>query len=194
VRATVVLPQKPTKILEIVAEIVNLEAEIRTDQVLVKGILHKQIFFVDEAGDLLRHFREDVPFRVVKAAPGARPGMNVQVRARIIGDIIFRLDGKKLDQTAVVEVFVKITRTVQMEVVVDVIKVAPPPPPPVPPKPPKPPEPPVDKKKYIVQKCDTLFLIAKRFGVSLDALIRANPQIKDPNLIFPGDIVFIPKG
>jgi spore coat assembly protein SafA len=47
-------------------------------------------------------------------------------------------------------------------------------------------------KRVVVQKGDTLFLIAKRFGVSLDALIRANPQIKDPNLIFPGDIVFIP--
>lgn len=191
VRSEVVLPQKAKKILEIVAEIANLEAEVRTDQVLVKGILHKQIFFVDEAGDLLRHFREDVPFRVVKAAPGARPGMNVQVRARLIGDIKFRHDGRKLDQTAVIEIFVKVTRTVQMEVVVDVKKKILPEPP-EPPKPPKPPKPPEDVKKYIVQKGDTLFLIAKRFGVSLEALIRANPQIKDPNKIFPGDIVFIP--
>ena len=45
----------------------------------------------------------------------------------------------------------------------------------------------------MVQKGDTLFFIAKRFGVSLDALIRANPQIKDPNLIFPGDIIYIPR-
>ncbi len=194
VRATVILPQKPTKILEIIAQVVNLEAEARTDQVLVRGILHKQIFFVDEAGDLLRHFREDVPFRFVKAVPGARPEMNVQVRARIIGDIIHRLDGEKLEQTAVIEVFVKVTRTVQLEVVVDVLRVAPPVPP-VPPKPPVPPVPPKPPvvKRYIVQKGDTLFFIAKRFGVSLDALIRANPQIKDPNLIFPGDVVFIPQ-
>ena len=194
IRSTIVLPQKPKKILEIVAEIVNLEAEVRSDEVMVKGILHKQIFFVDEAGDLLRHFREDVPFRVVKEAPGARPGMNVQVRGRIIGDVRFRLDGKKVEQTVVVEIFVKVTRTVQLEVVVDVTKVGPTPPPTPPPKPPKPPVPPKPPaRKYIVQKGDTLFLIAKRFGVSLDALIRANPQIKNPNLIFPGDVVFIPQ-
>ena len=44
IRATANLPQKPTKILEIVAEVVGLEAEVRKDQVMVKGILHKQIF------------------------------------------------------------------------------------------------------------------------------------------------------
>jgi spore coat assembly protein SafA len=45
---------------------------------------------------------------------------------------------------------------------------------------------------YVVQPGDTLFFIARRFGVSLDALIAANPQIADPNLIFPGQIILIP--
>jgi len=183
-RSTVTLPQKPVKILEILGEIVNLEAEARTDQVMIKGILHKQIFFVDEAGDLLRHFREDVPFRFVKSAKGAKPEMNVQVRARIIGDIISKLNDKKLEQTAIIEFFAKVTRPLQLEVVIDVVKVAPP----VPPEPPKPPV-----KKYVVRKGDTMFLIAKRFSVSLEALIKANPQIKDPKRIYPGDIIFIPK-
>jgi len=190
-RSTVTLPQKPLKILEIVASIVNLTAEARTDQVVVKGILHKQIFFVDEAGDLLRHFREDVPFTFVKTARGARPGMNVQVRANIVGEIRTKLDGKELEQTAVIDIFAKVTRTVQLEVVVDVKRVGPKPP--IPPKPPFPPKPQPIVKKYIVKKGDTLWKIAKRFGVSLDALIRANPQIKNPDLIFPGDVVFIPE-
>jgi LysM repeat protein len=181
-KSTVTLPQKPTKILEVVASIVNLQAEARTDQVVVKGILHKQIFFVDEAGDLLRHFREDVPFTFVKRAPGARPGMNVQVRASIVGEIKTKLDGKELEQIAVIDIFAKVTRTVQLEVVVDVVSVKP-----LPPKPPKPPV-----KKYVVKKGDTLFLIAKKFGVTLDALIAANPQIVDPNRINVGDVINIP--
>ena len=45
---------------------------------------------------------------------------------------------------------------------------------------------------YIVQKGDTLWGIAKRYGVALSALIAANPQIKNPNLIYPGDRVQIP--
>ncbi len=192
VKATIKLPVQAKKIFEILAEIVDLEAEARQDQVIVKGVLHKQIFFVDP-GDLVRHEREDVPFRFVKKAPGAREGMNVQVRARIVGDIKHRLiDEKKVEQTAVIEIFAKVTKTVQLEVVVDVVRVSPEPPRPPKPEPPKPPKPPV--KTYIVRKGDTLFEIAKRFGVSLDDLIAANPQIKDPDLIFPGQEIFIPKG
>lgn len=45
---------------------------------------------------------------------------------------------------------------------------------------------------YTVKKGDTLWGIARRYGVSLTALIAANPQIKNPNLIYPGDRVQIP--
>lgn len=47
---------------------------------------------------------------------------------------------------------------------------------------------------YIVQPGDTMFFIAQRFGVSLDALIAANPQIPNPNLILPGQTVCVPTG
>ena len=45
---------------------------------------------------------------------------------------------------------------------------------------------------HTVQKGDTLWGIAGRYGVALTALIAANPQIKNPNLIYPGDQVRIP--
>ena len=45
---------------------------------------------------------------------------------------------------------------------------------------------------YTVKKGDTLWGIAQRWGVSLQALIAANPGIKNPNLIYPGDKVVIP--
>ena len=45
---------------------------------------------------------------------------------------------------------------------------------------------------YIVKKGDTLWGIAKRYGVALTKLIAANPQIKNPNLIYPGNEVRIP--
>jgi spore coat assembly protein SafA len=45
---------------------------------------------------------------------------------------------------------------------------------------------------YVVQAGDTLSEIAQRFGVSLDALIAANPQITDPDRIFPGQVIVIP--
>lgn len=47
-------------------------------------------------------------------------------------------------------------------------------------------------QSYMVVKGDTMWMIAKRFGVSLESLIKANPQVKDPNKIRPGDVLCIP--
>ena len=49
-----------------------------------------------------------------------------------------------------------------------------------------------ERTVYTVRKGDTLWGIAKRNGVTLTALIAANPGIKNPNLIYPGDKVVIP--
>lgn len=45
---------------------------------------------------------------------------------------------------------------------------------------------------YTVRKGDTLWGIAKQYDVTLASLIAANPQIKNPNLIYPGDRVRLP--
>ncbi|HZV02796.1 MAG TPA: GH25 family lysozyme [Planctomycetota bacterium] len=65
-------------------------------------------------------------------------------------------------------------------------------PPPSSPPPSSPP--PAANKTYTVQKGDTLSGIAARFGVSLNALEAANPQITNPNLIYPGQVITIPGG
>jgi spore coat assembly protein SafA len=52
--------------------------------------------------------------------------------------------------------------------------------------------PPGFKGRYTVQPGDTMFSIAQMFGVSLEALIAANPQITDPNILFPGDVLCVP--
>ncbi len=44
---------------------------------------------------------------------------------------------------------------------------------------------------YVVQPGDTLGSIANRFGTTVAALIQIN-QIPNPNLIFPGQIIFVP--
>lgn len=59
--------------------------------------------------------------------------------------------------------------------------------------PPPPPPPPPSGGTYIVQPGDTMSAIARRFGVSLQALIAANPQITNPNVIFPGQTLNIPR-
>ncbi|MBE3556047.1 MAG: SafA/ExsA family spore coat assembly protein [Firmicutes bacterium] len=46
--------------------------------------------------------------------------------------------------------------------------------------------------RYVIQPGDTLYAIAKRYGISLNRLIAANPQIADPNVIYPGEVICIP--
>jgi spore coat assembly protein SafA len=45
---------------------------------------------------------------------------------------------------------------------------------------------------YTVKSGDTMFFIARRFNISLQSLINANPQITDPNTIYPGQVICIP--
>ena len=46
---------------------------------------------------------------------------------------------------------------------------------------------------YTIQPGDTLWKVAQSNRVDLDALVAANPQIKDPNLIFVGQVIHIPQ-
>ncbi len=122
-RNLVQLPQA-IKIFEILANIVDLKAEVEFDRVIVTGVLHKQVFFVD-ADNFIRHHREDIPLHIVISVPGARSGMNVDVVARIMGDITHRIVDTQVltvEQKAVIEVFVKVTQTVQREVVTEAVR------------------------------------------------------------------------
>lgn len=42
---------------------------------------------------------------------------------------------------------------------------------------------------YVVRKGDTLSGIAAKYGISLNAIEHLNPQIKNPNLIYPGQVI-----
>jgi LysM repeat protein len=46
--------------------------------------------------------------------------------------------------------------------------------------------------RYTVVKGDTLFKISLRCGTTVNALMRANPQIKQRNLIYPGQVLLLP--
>lgn len=45
---------------------------------------------------------------------------------------------------------------------------------------------------YTVKGNDTMWLISKKYGISLNSLIRANPQVANPNSIWPGLALNIP--
>ena len=45
---------------------------------------------------------------------------------------------------------------------------------------------------YTVQRGDSIWKIAVRHQVGMSEIIAANPQIKNPNLIYPGQKITIP--
>ncbi|PYI52970.1 SafA/ExsA family spore coat assembly protein [Paenibacillus flagellatus] len=46
---------------------------------------------------------------------------------------------------------------------------------------------------YTVSGNDTMWKISQRFGVGLNALIQANPQVANPNIVWPGMKLVIPE-
>lgn len=46
---------------------------------------------------------------------------------------------------------------------------------------------------YTIRPGDTLYAVAQRFGISLQALVAANPQVINPAMIWPGYLLTIPQ-
>lgn len=108
IQSTFTLPVAAIKISEIRATIEDLEPTVIEDKVLIQGTLHKQIFFVD-TNNLERHVAEDVEFSTFIDIPGAEEGMHVQVTPTIESVDFDLVDSTTLEQTVVVEFFVKVT-------------------------------------------------------------------------------------
>jgi LysM repeat protein len=50
----------------------------------------------------------------------------------------------------------------------------------------------LEARNYVVKSGDTLFEIATRFDTTVQAMLRANPEIENPRLIFPGQELVLP--
>lgn len=103
------------KIDEIVGSVCDLSIETIPDKVIVQGIFHEQIFFIDTA-NIGRHQAQDTPFSFFVDIPGAVQGMNVIVQPRIEGIFYNLLSDTLLHQKAVLEFFVKVTENVLLPV------------------------------------------------------------------------------
>ena len=54
--------------------------------------------------------------------------------------------------------------------------------------------PPASGSVYTVQRGDTLRKIADRLNTTVDALLKVNPQVGNPNLIYAGQVINLPVG
>jgi len=51
-----------------------------------------------------------------------------------------------------------------------------------------------ERRTHLIQPGETLGGIARRAGTTVDAMIRANPQVRNPDLIFHGTRITLPPG
>jgi hypothetical protein len=213
-RTDVTFPVPVKKIADTVAEvkIKRRDTKVIPDKVIVQGILKKQIFFVDLCNGSVLEKSVEEPFTTFVDVPGAEEDMNVQIREEVEfvdhakpdypDDICRRLPGCGKDpcfdpdefpwkQTAIVAIFAKVTETLQLDVVTDVQEVAVPTATPTPTATPCPPG--STLTRYQIQRGDTLFMIARRFNTTVDAILAQNPGI-DPNNLQVGTFITICAG
>lgn len=113
----VTLAVEAIKIVNITAEVIDLETEVIEDKVIIQGIVHKQLFYIGE-DDVEHHQGEDIPFSEFIDIPGAESGMDVQVYPTV-EHVKQELspDGTTVSQEIVLELFVKVTESIQINVV-----------------------------------------------------------------------------
>ncbi|RJQ06360.1 MAG: DUF3794 domain-containing protein [Bacillota bacterium] len=112
VESTVELPCPPEKIRAIRAVVSEFTATTAEDQVIIDGMLHKQIFFICAFDHQEYHETEDVPFTVTVPIEGVQPGEDVDVDINV-ATVNFRIDGNEVNQRVVLSIFVKVTETAQ---------------------------------------------------------------------------------
>ena len=104
------------KIDDITVVIRNIDTHVINDKVIIQGVIHKQIFFVN-TNNIELHQAEDIEFSTFVDIPGAVPGMDVEITPTI-EFVHFELkDSTTLLQKVVVEFFAKVTESVQLNVV-----------------------------------------------------------------------------
>jgi len=183
IRANIVTPDIARKVAKVDARIEDLEAEAIPNKVIVKGTLHKQIYYVAADNDQLRELTVEEPFTEFVHLEGAQEGDSVDVTGRIEYvnvEAAATTPTTNWLQTAVLEVCAMVTESQEIKVVTAVkgAEVGP--------------CPPGTTFDYVIQKGDTLFSIAQKFGVTVNQILAVNPQITTPNIIFAGRTIKIP--
>lgn len=118
------MPEVIRKIVDVHAEIVELDYEIIPNKVIIKGALHKQIYYVEDNDYVVKeHTITREEFTDFLHVPGAMPEMEAMLDGHILFADTNPASGSfptdKLYQTAVLMVEVKVLELMTLDVVTD---------------------------------------------------------------------------
>ncbi|MGE5581430.1 MAG: DUF3794 domain-containing protein, partial [Bacillota bacterium] len=108
VSETITLPLAAVKIDEIVASVPEMTCFVIANKVIFQGILHKQIFFVDENG-IVRHLGVDIPFSGFVDLPGVTAGLACQLTPTVVFVGFELLTPTQLRENVIIDVEVAVT-------------------------------------------------------------------------------------
>lgn len=112
------LDRRAIKIRDLQVSLEDVKAEATSDQVMFQGTLVKNIFYIsDEDVELFQE--ERIPFSGIADVCGAEPGDNVTLQAQIVRVDKVLSDGVELRQRVVLSLFIKVTRTCEINVAED---------------------------------------------------------------------------
>lgn len=129
------IPINAIKIVKILATLKNVETEVFENKVVVQGVIHKQVFYVDP-DNFVRHTPEDIPFTTHVDIPGVCPNPFEDVQVHLLDiDTNFHLEPPKkfdwedkkgrdnlatLQQKVVAHILVKVSKWTQLDVVTNI--------------------------------------------------------------------------
>lgn len=122
VMADIQFPREVMKIKDVQAKVRDVEFEVVPDKVIVKGVLHKQIFYIEHDSGRMFETSVDEEWTEFVEIPGVRPGMDVMVNTMVEYAEVELKPGMKKSarQTAIVKITVKALSDMMMDYVKDV--------------------------------------------------------------------------
>ncbi len=180
--ATIETPTAARKIAKVDSTLKILETEVIPNKVIVKGHLHKQVYYVSAVDDQLRELTVEEPFTEFVHIEGAQDGDTVDVTGRIEYvnvEAAATTPTTMWRQTAVLEIVARVTETETITIVTAVSgaqAICPP----------------GTTFDYVIQRGETLSTVARKFNVTVQAILAVNPQITNPNIVFTGQTIKVP--
>lgn len=111
------------KVYDMEAVCRDLDYEVLPGRVIVRGTLHKQIYYVDASDDTVQAQCFDNEFSVVLDVPGAHPDMEVYTKCKIEfceSKLMGKPPSNMVKSNCILQVYVKVTQVTKMNIVTSV--------------------------------------------------------------------------
>ena len=162
----------------------ELDANTESGGVALDGVIDTNIIYVADLQNQPVYFTSAaINFSYFANITEVTPGMNVMVESKVIKTTAEKISDREIRVRATIEVNILVTERVRVSIVTGISER---------PTEEEPTAPPQGFITYTVKSGDTLYLIARRYNVSVNRLIEIN-SITNPNQLQIGQQLLIPR-